>query len=290
MRLFLLSLMLLTFSGLASANDQVSLQLLWKHQFQFAGYYMAIEKGFYEQEGLEVELKEFDYGTNLVDEVLEGRSQFAVGRTSLLIDKNAGADVVALFAAYQQSPLMLLTRRDSGIVLSSDLKGKNVMITNDAKNVGEVMAMLLQTGITISDINQQNHSYNVADLINGNTDAMASYISNEPYQMERAGVKYNILHPKDYGFDMYSDILFTSREYIKNNPLITDRMYRASLRGWLYAFENIDETAQVIFERYNSQKKTIEALRFEGRELKKLAFDDEGNFGTLSLNKFNEMA
>ncbi|WP_415885257.1 ABC transporter substrate-binding protein [Neptuniibacter sp. QD37_6] len=272
------------------AQEQISLQLLWKHQFQFAGYYMAIEKGFYAEEGLDVSLKEFDFGIDLVGEVTSGNSQFGVGRTSLLIDKNAGADVVAMFAAYQQSPLMLLSRKDSDILLSSDLKDRKIMITNDAKKVGEIIAMLLQAGITLSDFEQQQHSYNVQDLIDGKTDAIASYISNEPYLMDQQGVEYNIIHPKDYGFDMYSDILFTSREYIEKRPEIVDKFYRASIKGWMYAFDNIQETAQVIFDSYNSQGKSIDALVFEGEELKEVAFDKDGNFGTLSVNKFNEMA
>ncbi|MDO6592488.1 diguanylate cyclase [Neptuniibacter sp. 1_MG-2023] len=290
MRLLFASVFFILLSGLASAKDTIDVRLLWKHQFQFAGYYMAIEKGFYAEENLNVRLKEYDFNLDLVDEVIQGESQFGIARTSLLIDKNAGADVVALFAAYQQSPLMLLTRKDSNILLSSDLKNKNVMITNDAKKVGEIIAMLLQAGITVSDFNQQEHSYNPEDLINGKTDAMASYISNEPFHLEKQGVEYNTIHPKDYGFDMYSDILFTSREFVEKNPEITDRFYRASIRGWLYAFEHIEETAEVIFKYYNSQDKSLSALIYEGEELRKLAFDHNGNFGTLSINKFNEMA
>lgn len=290
MRLLFASVLFILLSGLASAKDAIDVRLLWKHQFQFAGYYMAIEKGFYAEENLDVRLKEYDFNLDLVDEVIQGESQFGIARTSLLIDKNAGANVVALFAAYQQSPLMLLTRKDSNILLSSDLKNKNVMITNDAKKVGEIIAMLLQAGITVSDFNQQEHSYNPEDLINGKTDAMASYISNEPFHLEKQGVEYNTIHPKDYGFDMYSDILFTSREFVEKNPEITDRFYRASIRGWLYAFEHIEETAEVIFKYYNSQDKSLSALIYEGEELRKLAFDNNGNFGTLSINKFNEMA
>ncbi len=290
MRLLLVSAFFIFFSCLASAQDTINVRLLWKHQFQFAGYYMAKEKGFYAEEGLDVRLQEFDFGLDLVDEVIQGRSQFGIARTSLLIDKNAGADVVALFAAYQQSPLMLLTRKDSNILLSSDLQNKQVMITDDAKKVGEIIAMLLQAGITASNFIQQEHSYNVQDLIDGKTDAMASYVSNEPFQLEQQGIEFNVIHPKDYGFDMYSDILFTSREYVEQNPDVTDRFYRASIRGWLYAFEHIDETAEIILNRYNSQNKSLEALIYEGEELRKLAFDDKGNFGTLSINKFNEMA
>ncbi|WP_286237642.1 ABC transporter substrate-binding protein [Neptuniibacter halophilus] len=283
-------LLLSLLSVVTQAAESISVQLLWKHQFQFAGYYIAKEKGFYAEEGLEVGLKEYGPDLDLVDEVLQGNSQFAVGRTSLLIDQNAGADIVALFAAYQQSPLMLLTRKDSGILLSSDLRNRRVMITNDAKRVGELIAMLLQAGITLSEFEQVEHSYDVNDLISGKVDAIASYVSNEPFEMERQGVEYNVIHPKDYGFDMYSDILFSSREYIEQHPDTTDKFYRASIRGWIYAFNHIEETARLIFERYNTQNKSLAALIFEGQELKKLAFDKDGNFGTLSETKFNEMA
>lgn len=272
------------------AADPVRLQLLWKHQFQFGGYYMAVEKGFYADEGLDVELIEMHNGIEPSTEIMSGRVEFAVGRSSLLISSAKDNNLVALFAAFQQSPLMLLTTKQSEISRPSDLRGKRIMITNDAKRVGELLAMLLQSDISSSDFIQQPHSYNINDLIEGNTDAMASYISNEPYIMAQQGVKYNIIHPKDFGFDMYSDILFTSREFARKNPDLTERFYRASLRGWQYAFDHIEETAEVIFKGYNSQNKTLEALVFEGRELKKLAYDDNGDFGTLSMSKFNQMA
>ncbi len=265
------------------AADPVRLQLLWKHQFQFGGYYMAVEKGFYADEDLDVELIEMSQGIEPATEMMSGNVEFAVGRSSLLIGSAKDNNLVALFAAFQQSPLMLLTTKKSEISRPSDLRGKRIMITNDAKRVGELLAMLLQSDISSSDFIQQPHSYNIDDLIEGNTDAMASYISNEPYIMAQRGVKYHIIHPKDFGFDMYSDILFTSREFARKNPDLTERFYRASLRGWQYAFDHIEETAEIIFKRYNSQNKTLEALVFEGRELKKLAYDDNGDFGTLSM-------
>lgn len=282
-----LSLFIATYTW---AQDKVRLQLLWKHQFQFAGYYMAVQKGFYAEENLDVELNEFNIENPPYLAVISGQAEFGVGRSSLLIENATRNSLLALFAAYQKSPLMLLTTKHSNIATPADLRGKRVMITNEAKAVGELLAMLLQAGITPTEFNQQDHSYNVQDLIDGKTDAMASYISNEPYLLDQQGVSYNIIHPKDYGFDMYADILFTTREFAQRNPEITERFYRASLRGWNYAFENIVETAKVIEKHYNSQNRSLDALVFEGQELKKLAYDDNGNFGSLSLSRFNEMA
>ena len=268
----------------------VSLQLLWKNQFQFAGYYMAKEKGFYKEVGLDVDIREFDNSTDLVGDVLSGKSDFAVGRSSLMIDKAAGKDIVALFAAFQQSPLMLLSKADSNINSPNDLKDKRIMMTQDAEQVAEVLAMLLQAGLRDSDYEHQSHSFNLQDLIDDKTDAMGSYVSNEPYQLQQQGIPYTIIHPADYGFDMYADILFTSRRMVNERPSITHRFYEASIRGWRYAFDHIQETAALIHAQYNSQQRSVDALEFEGRALKALAFDDQGQFGTLSQKKFEGIA
>lgn len=271
-------------------KQAVSLQLLWKHQFQFAGYYVAKELGFYKEVGLDVDIREFNNQVDLVGEVLEGRSDFAVGRSSLLIEKANGRDIVALFAAYQQSPLMLLSKASAGIQSPKDLKGKRIMITHEAEQVAEVMAMLLQAGLRNNDYEHQQHSFNLQDLIEGKTDSMGSYVSNEPFQLEQLGIQYSVMHPADYGFDMYADILFTSRQMVDTHPDITQRFYEASLRGWRYAFEHIEETAQLIFNRYNSQNRSLDALIYEGYALKPLALDKEGQFGALSAEKFEAMA
>ena len=290
MRVVWLVLFSFIFISPLQAAEEVRLQLLWKHQFQFAGYYMAMEKGFYAEEGIKLDIREYQQGNDPEKLVLDGKVDFAIGRSSLLINQSDHSDLVALFAAFQQSPLMLLTTQASGIKDPSGLRDHRVMITNDAKRVGELLAMLLQSGVTASDFEQQTHSYNIQDLIDGHTDAMASYVSNEPYALQQQGIPYHILHPKDHGFDMYTDILFTSRDFIQRNPDLTERFYRASLRGWLYAFEHIEETAVVIKQHFNSQNKSFEALVFEGEALKKLAFDEQGQFGTLSVKKFNQMA
>ncbi|MBY4677491.1 ABC transporter substrate-binding protein [Marinobacterium arenosum] len=274
----------------AEPLQSVSLQLLWKHQFQFAGYYVAKQKGFYADEELDVEIREYSSGIDLVDQVLSGEADFAVGRSSILISKAQGADILALFAAFQHSPLMLLTTEASGIQTPADLQGRRIMITEDARQVAEVTAMLLQAGISRDEFIRQRHSFDIEDLIAGNTDAMASYVSNEPYQMRQRGVGYHVIHPKDHGFDMYSDILFTSNRFQQQKPLVTERFYRASLKGWQYALEHIDEATEIILNHYNSQGRNREALLFEGQQLRQLAYDDQGRFGTLTDSRFAAMA
>ncbi len=269
--------------------EKVKLRLVWKHQFQFAGYYMAIHKGFYTKRGLDVDIIEYDGAINNLKAVTTGETEFAVGRSSLLIDMAQGADIVALLAAYQHSPFMLLSKAFNGIDKPADLRGKRIMLTPDAASSGELTTMLLQAGLSRKDYISQPHSYNVDDLINGNTDALSSYVSNEPYKMIQQGLPYSILHPADYGFDMYADILFTSGKMAKEKPVLVDNFYEASIEGWKYAFANITETVSIIHQFYNSQKRSREALLFEAQELKKLAFDERKNFGTLLPHRFRSM-
>ncbi len=285
----LLNLLLISVNSHAAHKQQtVSLQLLWKHQFQFAGYYIAQEKGFYTEENLDVDIREYQHGIDIVESVVNDETTFAVGRSSIIVRKAHGAPISALFATFQKSPLMLLTRGD--IKKPEDLKGKRLMLTSDALDVVEIQAMLIKAGVTSDDYVQQSHSFQISDLISKKTDVMGAYISNEPYQMLSKNLPFATIHPADYGFDMYNDILFTHSNTVKEKPLLTEKFFRSSIKGWQYAFENIEETAQIIFEKYNSQNRSLDALIYEGKELKKLALLGNNPFGDIDQNRFKEMA
>ncbi len=288
-QLLLLISSLIFYSPLFAATDKVRLRLVWKNQFQFAGYYMAKEKGFYQQEGIDIEILEKDPAIDNVEEVVSGKVDFAVGRSSILINRAKGADIVALMAAFQQSPMMLLSLKSSGITSPVDLRGKRIMFAPDGTYASEIMAMLVKFGLREDDYTRIPHSFNVDDLVSGKTDAMVAYVSNEPYQLQVNGIQHNIIHPQSFGFKMYSDILFTSGATIKNRKDLVDRFYRATVRGWLYAFENIYEAATVIYEKYNTQNLSKGALVYEGDVLKKYAFDGYGGFGAIDIHRFKQM-
>nr|WP_321267925.1 EAL domain-containing protein [uncultured Sulfurimonas sp.] len=284
------SFIFLFFSDILVANQRVTLQLSWLHQFQFAGFYMAKEKGFYRDANLDVYIKEFTYDLNRATYLKEKKADFAIGRSSLLIDQAQGEDVVALGAIYQKSPLMLLVTKDSGIKELGDLKDKKIMVTDDAKDSVAITAMLHANGLNLNDVQIQNHSFNVNDLIENKTDAMASYISNEPVALGNKNIEYKIFHPKDYGFDFYGDILYTSSRYINSNPKIVKDFFDASLKGWEYALENINEAVEVIYDKYNTQNKTKSDLLKEANELRKLVYENgDKKFGSLDKLKLQKI-
>ncbi|WP_294893475.1 ABC transporter substrate-binding protein, partial [Sulfuricurvum sp. RIFOXYD12_FULL_44_77] len=167
--------------------EKVSVQLQWADQFQFAGYYVAKEKGFYRDAGLEVTLQKFDPKKLSVDEVMAGRSTYGIGRSSLLNDRMAGKNVVALSAIFQSSPFVLLSQKSADIKTPQDLIGKRVMMTSDFQDTISVRAMLNSQGIRLDQIKVLEHSYNPIDIANGKTDVMACYISNEPFVLKEKG-------------------------------------------------------------------------------------------------------
>lgn len=273
----------------AQKTEKITLQLDWLNQFQFAGYYVAKEKGFYLGNSLDVDIKEFTYSTNLLDEVLTNKNSYAVGKSSLIIDRLNGHKISLLSAIYQNSPMVLLTLKKSGVLEINDLKNKKVMLTPDARAAANITSMIKSQNINLNEIDFIPHSFKLEDLISGKTDAMGCYLSNEPYILNSKGIEFNTFNPKDYGFNFYGGILFTSEEQIKNNPLQVKRFYEATLKGWHWAFENIEETAQLIYEKYNTQNKTLDSLIYEGKVLKKLALIDNTPLGHIDIEKIQEI-
>ncbi|HZF71556.1 ABC transporter substrate-binding protein [Sulfuricurvum sp.] len=276
-----LLLLLLFFMSVAWSRESVTLQLSWLNQFQFAGYYVAKENGYYSDAGLDVTILDAQNRQDPFDAVMKGKAQYGVGRSSLIVDYINGAPLVLMAAVFQSSPMMLLTRKDSNITKAQDLKNKRVMLTGDTVEGAEMQAMLRSVGLRTTDLYVQKHSYDPMSLARRDTDAMVAYLSNEPYILQKAGIETHAIHPKDYGFDFYSDILFTTKKETLEHPQRAEAFYDASMRGWLWAFDHIEETAELIYRNYNPQHKSLDALIYEGRVLKELAFRPNTAFGSI---------
>lgn len=271
------------------AVESVSVQLSWLHQFQSAGFYVAKERGYYNDLDLNVTIKEYQYGMNVVTSVVNKNSTYGVGKSSLIVDRNQGKPVVALMALFQHSPSVLISTNPV-VKTPKDLFNRLVMMSFEESNSAAVLSMLMSHGVKKEDILLQEHSFKLDDLINHKTDAMACYISNEPFFLNERNISHTILNPKEYGFDFYGDILFTTEEEISLHKERTKRFYTASKKGWEWAFENIEETAKLIYEKYNTQNKSLPALIYEGYTLKSLAFEEGKPFGIVEAKKFDDIA
>ncbi len=283
----ILLIIIFTYSLLFS--KEVTLQLPWKYQFQFAGYIIAKEKGFYKDIGLNVKLKEFDSTIDVIKELDENKIEYAVTRPTSMIDISKGKNLKYLATIFQSSPLVLLTDKSLNISSLSDLKNKRIMTSGDLSTDVSLLSMMFSQGIKLEDLVIQEASFNTKDLLDKKTDLIASYISNEPFILDELGGKPVIFNPKDYGFDFYSDILTTSKKYLKNNENEVKRFREASLKGWEYAFSNINESVEILYNKYNPQNKSKEALIYEANELKKLAYHNTNELGKIEIDKLEKI-
>lgn len=146
MRLKLLIFLTLLQAQFAGADNHLVLQLKWKPQFQFAGYYVAQELGYYTEAGLAVEIRPGGPGRNSLTEVLEGRADFGVSSSNLVAERIKGAPVKALAAIFQSSPARFITLKSSGIERAEQLRNKRVMLLPNNASF-ELVALLNQLSL-----------------------------------------------------------------------------------------------------------------------------------------------
>ncbi len=266
------------------AQEKVTLQLKWTHAFQFAGYYAAIEKGYYQDAGLDVTIKEANPETDPVSEVLEGKAQYAVGSSGLLLSRAAGKPVVVLAVIFQHSPYEIYTSNEINNL--RQFKGKRMMIEPQSE---EIIAFLKKEGIPLDSLKLVPHTFSADALINSQTEAMSGYISSEPYFFRSAGFAYKTFSPRTAGIDFYGDNLFTSEQELSNYPARVKAFREASLKGWLYAKDHRDEIIDLIYNKY-SKNHPPDYLRFESEQMIPLLQPDLVDIGYMNQNRWNHIA
>lgn len=277
-------------SAASQALDAVSLQLKWTHAFQFAGYYAALEQGYYREAGLDVRLLEADPGVDPLQAVLSGQAQYGVGTSSLLLAHAAGKPVVVLAVVFQHSPLVLVAREDlaaPGTQGIHDLVGKRVMIEPQSD---ELIAYLKQEGISLEQLVQVAHSFEPKDVISGRVDAMSAYVTNEPYYLfEASGLSYQLYTPRSVGIDFYGDNLFTTEQELKAHPQRVRAFREASLRGWQYAMEHPGQIADLILAKY-SRHHSRDFYLFEAARMVPLLRTDLIEVGYMNRGRWRHIA
>ncbi|WP_412478803.1 diguanylate cyclase [Azonexus sp. IMCC34839] len=281
--LFLLLLVAVSFS--ANALEAVTIQLNWKHQFQFAGYYVAIEKGYFRDAGFDVTLRELGSGEDPVDLVLAGKADYGVAASELALHRGRGKPIVAVAAIIQNSPLVLLVNRKkvSSIEALNNGGAKIMLMPHEA----ELYAYLKREGIERYTVIP--HSFDPDDLISGRVDALSGYSTDEPFILRQHDFPYLVFTPRAVGINFYGDTLFTSEERSKRQPSEVRAFRDAAVKGWAYAMEHPQEAAELILRRY-SNRHSLAHLLFEAAEMKRLMQPELIELGTQSAQRWQQIA
>ena len=273
--------------GTVDAVEKIRLQLAWKHQFQFAGYYAALHKGLYRDAGLDVRIIEGGEGKFAREELLEGRAEYGVAGAELLLHRQDGDPFVVLAPIFQHSPSILLARKDSGITHLQDLIGKRVMLLKGKKDA-DILAGFLNEGIPLDSIRRLDQTFDLNDLIEGRTDAVSAYSTNEPWHLKQKGVEPQILSPRTYGVDFYSDCLFTTEDEIRTRPKKVRKFLEASVSGWEYAMNHPDEIIDILISEYDV-KKSRAHLEYEAQEIRKIMLPDLVEIGHMNPGRWRHI-
>ncbi|MGB3367524.1 MAG: ABC transporter substrate-binding protein, partial [Acidaminobacteraceae bacterium] len=198
--------------------DKVVLQLRWSPQFQFSGFYASRLKGFYEEEGLDVEIRHSVDSTgkiiNATDEVISGNADFGIGGVDILIANDNGAALSVISSIFQRSPVeyYMLENTEFRSVLDF-VKLKTARRKYDLLDI-ELQAMLLSEGINPSDDNflSNNRDLTINDLISKEFDIIPGYLGTHNFKSEDKDVSLKSIKAIDYGIDFYGDSIFVSNE------------------------------------------------------------------------------
>ena len=259
--------LILFFTIFLYANENVTIQLNWKYQFEYAGFIIAKEKGFYKEERLNVTLKELSKNTNVIKEVLNNKATYGVGDSSLVYQIMKGKKIELLMPIFNN--LFVLVAVNKNIKSLKDLKNQKIILDQFARNNIGILGMLS----SIDKLDKFNFSTKTFIEVKNNQ-IRTAYLSNEIYTYKKNHLKYKIFNPSDYGFDFYSDILFTSQDEFKNHKDRVLKIIEATKRGYIYAFNHIDETIKIIQQKYNTQHFSKAKLRYEAKVLQTKLVDN----------------
>lgn len=279
------------FSAFSNAHAQqelkkVNLQLKWTHQFQFAGYYAAKLKGYYQDVGLDVDFLEASLSQITADTVTFGSADFGIAGSDIISLYARGRPLRALAAIYQHSPAILVARRDAGINQLSDLKNKRVGLEEYSASI---LAMLRQHGVERFDLNLQPFNFTAYDLLDGRVEAMSTYSSTEMFELNDSGLDAVVFDPFDYGIDSYSDILYTTSKFMRNNPSLVNAFVEASLKGWRYAYDHPEELIDHIVDTYHAPRSRAQ-LEFEAEiTLPLIKPTQDSQIGHMDAHKWQRM-
>ncbi|GGX42614.1 nitrate ABC transporter substrate-binding protein [Tateyamaria omphalii] len=244
-------------AGAAMAADDVTLQLKWVTQAQFAGYYVALEKGFYGEEDLNVTIKPGGPDIAPTQVLAGGGADVTVEwMPAALAAREKGLPMVNIAQPFKSSGMMLTCRKDAGVETTEDFPGKTLGVWffgNEFPFLSWMSQLEIPTDGSDAGVEVLKQGFNVDPILNGQAACVSTMTYNEYWQVIDAGLSpddLTVFKYEDNGVATLEDGLYVLEENL-TDPAFEDKMVRfvrASMKGWKYAEENPDEAAEIVLE------------------------------------------
>lgn len=211
----------------AAGLIRVTLQADWYPQPEHGGFYTALAKGYYRDEGLDLSIQPGGPYVVVPQQVAAGAAQFGMASSDQILESvGDGQSLVAVAATMQRDPQGIMVRKDSPIHSFPDLNGHTVAV-----KLGSTWFEFLQKRYRLDSVKEIPATFSVANFIADPQYIQQAFATSEPFFARQAGIETRVLLTSDAGYDPYR-VMFTTHDYLQQNPEIVAKFVRASLRGW----------------------------------------------------------
>jgi NitT/TauT family transport system substrate-binding protein len=271
--------------SVAQAADDVTLQLKWVTQAQFAGYYVALDKGFYSEEDLDVTIKPGGPDIAPTQVLAGGGADVTVDwMPSALAAREKGLPMVNIAQPFKSSGMMLTCRKDAGVATTADFADKTLGVWffgNEFPFLSWMSKLGMATDGSAGGVTVLKQGFNVDPILQGQAACVSTMTYNEYWQVIDAGLTpddLQVFKYEDQGVATLEDGLYVLEDNLKD-PAFEDKMVRfvrASMKGWKYAEAHPDEAADIVLENDGSGAQTEKHQRRMMREVAKLTAGGNG--------------
>jgi len=272
----------------------VTLQLKWVTQAQFAGYYVAKDKGFYKDAGLDVTIKPGGPDVAPPQVIAGGGADVVIDwMPSALASREKGVALVNIAQPFKRSGMMLTCRKDSGIKSPADFKGKTLGVWffgNEYPFLSWMSKLGLATNGGADGVTVLKQGFNVDPILQKQADCVSTMTYNEYWQIIDAGLTPDdlvVFKYEDQGVSTMEDGLYVLEKNLKDAAFV-DRMARfvkASMKGWAWARDNSDAAADIVLENDATGAQTEKHQRRMMKEINKLTAGSDGKLDPADFDR-----
>jgi len=279
-------------AGMAQAADDVTLQLKWVTQAQFAGYYVAQDKGFYDEENLDVTIKPGGPDIAPAQVIAGGGADVVIDwMPSALASREKGLPLVNIAQPFKRSGMMLTCRNDSGVTSPEDFPGETLGVWffgNEYPFLSWMSKLEIPTDGGEDGVTVLKQGFNVDPLLQKQAACISTMTYNEYWQVLNAGLTEDdltVFKYEDQGVATLEDGMYVLEDNL-DDPAFVDKMarfVRASMKGWKWAEENPEDAAMIVLDNDSTGAQTEAHQLHMMREIAKLT---EGSNGALDPADF----
>jgi NitT/TauT family transport system substrate-binding protein len=277
-------------AGAAEAADKLTLQLKWVTQAQFAGYFVAKDKGFYDEVGLDVTIKPGGPDINPSQVIAGGGADVVVDwMPSALATREKGVPLVNIAQVFQKSGMMLTCRNDSGVTSPDKFKDHTLGVWfggNEYPFLNWMNKLGLKTDGSAGGVKVLKQGFNVDPLLQKQADCISTMTYNEYWQVIDAGIPDSelvVFKYEDQGVATLEDGIYTLEKSLQD-PAMVDKLTRfvkASMKGWDWAVANPDEAAMIVLNNDETGAQTEKHQKRMMGEIAKLVGKSDKGTGYL---------